>query len=434
MYNEYIYEKKLKEEQLKELENEKMIKYRKLHIKKREKLSNKYYQKIERFVMEALSDLESQFIKNNYFSKTKNNAKNKTDNTKQIIKKKKIINKRILSFNPLDTNKHKKEKEIHNPIKIFDNNTFNNTFTCFELPKMRFGIKNDLERIREDIYKRDGKLIDEKLLKNLNKKFIKQINKQKFDYLKIKKNNSISINNNMNPLNKSENLVIKRMNSPDKKDENLEKNKIFKNRILNSKLIKSITFNEKYNNSFYKSLTFSLLKNKNITISNKIKFNRLKNLLTPTQIKHPILNKKEKKERKILSPVNSINFYRTDDKEFLKFNKHINDINKSEEKFGESSDSSVNDNGQEEVQKKLITLNYPVLKETVKEKDDNKKNLIYLKKIIDEGVKEEEHPKKIFVHKNSVYINFYSDRRMSQFDKMKKYIFLKGKKKFKLVE
>ena len=230
MYNEYIYEKKLKEEQLKELENEKMIKYRKLHIKKREKLSNKYYQKIERFVMEALSDLESQFIKNNYFSKTKNNAKNKTDNIKQINKKKKIINRRILSFNPLDTNKFKKEKDIHNPIKIIDNNTFNNTFTCFELPKMRFGIKNDLERIREDIYRRDGKLIDEKLLKSLNKKFIKQINKQKFDYLKIKKNNSISINNNINPLNKSENLVIKRMNSPDKKDENLEKNKIFKNR------------------------------------------------------------------------------------------------------------------------------------------------------------------------------------------------------------
>ena len=44
MYNEYIYEKKLKEEQIKELENEKKIKYRKLHIKKREKLSNKYYQ------------------------------------------------------------------------------------------------------------------------------------------------------------------------------------------------------------------------------------------------------------------------------------------------------------------------------------------------------------------------------------------------------
>ena len=362
MYNEYIYEKKLKEEKLKELENEKMIKYRKLHIKKREKLSNKYYQKIERFVMEALSDLESQFIKNNYFSKTKNNAKNKTDNTKQIIKKKKIINKRILSFNPLDTNKYKKEKEIHNPIKIIDNNTFNNTFTCFELPKMRFGIKNDLERIREDIYKRDGKLIDEKLLKNLNKKFTKQINKQKFDYLKIKKNNSISINNNMNPLNKSENLVIKRMNSPDKKDENLEKNKIFKNRILNSKLIKSITFNEKYNNSFYKGLTFSLLNNKNITISNKIKFNRLKNLLTPTQIKHPILNKKEKKERKILSPVNSINFYRTDDKEFLKFNKRINDINKSEEKFEESSDSSVNDNGQEEVQKKINNFELSCIK------------------------------------------------------------------------
>ena len=183
------------------------------------------------------------------------------------------------------------------------------------------------------------------------------------------------------------------MNYSDKKDENLEKFKNFKNRILHSKLIKSITFNEKYKKiSFFKGMKYSLLNNKNITISNNTKLDRLKSILSPFKYSHPIIKTIEKKERNVLTPVNSIN-YHNDENEFIKFNINIHDPYKSEEKFEESSDSSVNDNGQEEIQKKLLTLDYPVLKEIIKgKKGDNKNDLIYLKKLIDEGIKvEEEH-------------------------------------------
>ena len=183
MYNEYIYEKQLKEKKLKELENEKMTKYRKFYIKKRDKLTKQYYQKVERFMREALNDLESQLFKNNYFKKSKNNFKNKTDNVKQNNKGKKVINKRIICNNSFIQNKYEKKKENHKIIKIMNNNKY----TASQLPKMRFGIKNDLERIRELLYKRDGKIIKEKYLKIMNEKIIKQISKQNFDFLKIKK-------------------------------------------------------------------------------------------------------------------------------------------------------------------------------------------------------------------------------------------------------
>ena len=387
MYNEYIYEKQLKEKKLKELENEKMTKYRKFYIKKRDKLTKQYYQKVERFMREALNDLESQLFKNNYFKKSKNNFKNKTDNVKRNNKEKKIINRRIICNNSFIQNKYEKKKENHKIIKMMNNNKY----TASQLPKMRFGIKNDLERIRELLYKRDGKIIKEKYLKIMNEKIIKQISKQNFDFLKIKKNNSI--NNNINLLNTSGNSFLMNMNYSDKKDENLEKFKNFKNRILHSKLIKSITFNEKYKKiSFFKGMKYSLLNNKNITISNNTKLDRLKSILSPFKYSHPIIKTIEKKERNVLTPVNSIN-YHNDENEFIKFNINIHDPYKSEEKFEESSDSSVNDNGQEEIQKKLLTLDYPVLKETIKgKKGDNKNDLIYLKKLIDEGIKvEEEH-------------------------------------------
>ena len=107
-------------------------------------------------------------------SHEKNNFKNKTDNVKRNNKEKKVINRRIICNNSFIQNKYEKKKENHKIIKMMNNNKY----TASQLPKMRFGIKNDLERIREDIYKRDGKLIDEKLLKSLNKKFIKQIKTQ----------------------------------------------------------------------------------------------------------------------------------------------------------------------------------------------------------------------------------------------------------------
>jgi hypothetical protein len=212
MYNEYIYEKKLNEEKQKEIENEKMIKFRQIHIKKREKLSKQYYQKIQRFMINVINDLESKSNTKSYFNRQKINENNKTN----ITDKRKVnIKKRIFSYNSANNKKHKILKIHFSPLKNIENNTVNS----FKQPKMRFSPKNDLERIREDIYKRDGKIIDEKVLLKLNKKYRKNINNHVYDFLKTNQNNSNSVNN-IYPLNISENLILKNFDETSKKEEN----------------------------------------------------------------------------------------------------------------------------------------------------------------------------------------------------------------------
>ncbi len=426
MYNEYIYEKKLNEKKQKEIENEKQLKFRLIHIKKREKLSNKYYQKIQRFMINVINDLESKSNKKGYFGRPKIKEINKTN---IIDKRKANINKRIFSYNSSNHKKHKILKIHFSPLKNIDNNTVNS----FEQPKMRFSPKNDLERIREDIYKRDGKIIDEKFLMKLNKKFKKNINNHVYDFLKTNQNNSNSINN-IYPLNISENLVLKNLDETSKKEENGKEYKIFKNRILNSKLIKNITCNEKYNyKTFYQGLTFSLMNHKNIIDEIKTKFNKRKHILTPIKTNNVVLKKRQQKDKEETCQVNSINFYHDGMKKFRKYNKKMNNKMKKGKLFEESSDSSINDNGQEEIFKKIISLNYPVLSETIEEKKtENRNNLSYLRNLFEED-KKEEHQKKIFVHNSNDYINYYVEKKRKEIDKKKKYVFLKGKNKYILI-
>jgi len=426
MYNEYIYEKKLNEEKQKEIESEKKIKFRQIHIKKREKLSKQYYQKIQRFMINVINDLESKSNTKSYFDKKKINENNKTN----ITDKRKVnIKKRIFSYNSANNKKHKILKTRFSPLKNIENNTVNS----FEQPKMRFSPKNDLERIREDIYKRDGKIIEEKVLLKLNKKYRKNINNHVYDFLKTNQNNSNSINN-IYPLNISENLILKNFDETSKKEENGKEYKIFKNRILNSKLIKNITCNEKYNyKTFYQGLTFSLLNHKNIMDEIKTKLNKKKQILTPIKTNKDVIKTKPKKDKEETSQINSINFYQDDMKKFRKYNKKLNTKKKKGKLFEESSDSSINDNGQEEIFKKIISLNYPVLSETIEEKKtENKNNLLYLKNLFEED-KKEEHQKKIFVHNSNDYINYYVEKKRKEIDKRKKYVFLKGKNKYILV-
>ena len=417
MYNEYIYEKKLNEEKLKEIENEKQIKFRKIHIKKREKLSKQYYQKIERFMIGVINELESKSKQKSHFNRPKIKDNNKTN----ILDKKKVnINKRIFSYNSAKNKKLKILKVPFSPLKNIDNNTV----TYFELPKMRFSPKNDLERIREDIYKRDGKIIDEKFIWKLNKKYRKNINDHIYDFLKINQNNQNSINN-IYPLNISENMILKNLDDSSKRNESEKKYKIFKNRILNSKLIQNITCNEKYNyKTFYQGLAFSLITHKNTNNMNKTKFNKIKPISSPIKTNTEILKKKIQKEKNEISRINSINFYQNDMKKFHKYNKKYNNELRKGTIFEDSSDSSINDNGQEEIFKKIISLNYPILNETIEEKKtENKNNLLYLKNLFEEDQKEEEHQKKVFVHNNKDYFNYYAEKKRNEIDKRKKYFF-----------
>ena len=251
--------------------------------------------------------------------------------------------------------------------------------------------------------------------------------------MKTNQNNSNSVNN-IYPLNISENLILKNFDETSKKEENGKEYKIFKNRILNSKLIKNITCNEKYNyKTFYQGLTFSLLNHKNIMDEIKTKLNKKKQILTPIKTNKDVIKTKTKKDKEETSQINSINFYQDDMKKFRKYNKKLNIKKKKGKLFEESSDSSINDNGQEEIFKKIISLNYPVLSETIEEKKtENKNNLLYLKNLFEED-KKEEHQKKIFVHNSNDYINYYVEKKRKEIDKRKKYIFLKGKNKYILV-
>ena len=66
-----------------------------------------------------------------------------------------------------------------------------NTLTNNELPKMKLRKKNDFERIKENLLKRDGIEFDEKLLKKLSDKHKKYISKQTYSFLKTNENNKI---------------------------------------------------------------------------------------------------------------------------------------------------------------------------------------------------------------------------------------------------
>lgn len=424
MYNEYIYEKKLNEEKSKEIKNEKMIKYRKIHLKKREELSKQYYEKIQRFMINIINELELKSNKPNYFNRPKIIEDNKTST---IPKVKKIINKRIFSYNSASKNKHKYSKISISPLKSIEVTSPN----LFELPKMRFSAINDFERIK-DIYARNGKVIDNKILKKLNKKFRKTINEHDYDFLRTNQNNTNSINN-IYPSNITENPLLKNIDDSSKKVVNENHYKIFKNKILNSKLIKNITLNEKYKcKTFYQGLTFSLINKKNINTNTNKKFNqtKIKPILTPTQTHQNLLHLKNHKEKE---ESNTLNFYQDYMKKFIKFNDKLKQNNKNDKLFEESSDSSSNDNGQGEILKKIISLNHPVLSEPTEEKKTENKNiLLYLKNLFKEEQKEE-HQQKKFIQNDNEYNNDLIEKKFNKIDKKKKYIFLRGKRKYILV-
>ena len=245
MYNQYIYEKKINEEKLKQIENEKQKHFQKIYLKKRDKLSRQYNQKIHSFMLKLVSEMEP--TKNGYFDRHNIKEIRSDKRINSSHKKKRYIKERIYSYNPKNTIK-KKEMKITSLSNMKNND---NTLTNNELPKMKLRKKNDFERIKENLLKRDGIEFDEKLLKKLSDKHKKYISKQTYSFLKTNENNNMSEpNNKIYQINKGQNIIL------EQKDNNLKTEKwndnqkyaIFKNKILNSKLIIDITNNEKYQN------------------------------------------------------------------------------------------------------------------------------------------------------------------------------------------
>ena len=86
---------------------------------------------------------------------------------------------------------------------------------------------------------------------------------------------------------------------------------------------------------------------------------------------------------------------------------------------------SINDNGQKEIIKKIITLHYPLLREkNIDKKDELKNNLEYLKKLCIEKKKivyrKEEKEKE---DNNNEIINYIIERKNNKSNKNKKYAY-----------
>ena len=424
MYNEYIYEKKLNEEKQKQIENEKQMHFRKLYLKRREKLSRQYNKKIHSFMLQLLSEMEP--IKKSYFARHKIQETNSVKETNIYKRTKSNLNERILSYSPTINNiKKQKKKPFFSPLKNIDNKTIN----FFELPKMKFSKKSDFERIKENIVRRDGKEFDEEFLRKLSEKHKKSINKQTFSFLKTNQNNNINDSiNKIDPSNNNQKIFLEQNN--DKENEEWNKNQkyfLFKNKLLNSKLIIDITNNEKYKSkTFYQGLIQSLLFRKNNNNFGKNKFKKNNPIVTPRYNINKILNKRTKKDKDDKIHANSINFYQDRLKKFDKlFHKHKeNDKNYSES--DESSDSSINDNGHKEIIKKIITLHYPLLRENDNNKSDElKNNLQYLKNMFIKNKKEkyqDEEIKKIEKNDNEI-LNYLSLRKKNEIDKKRNIFF-----------
>ena len=424
MYNEYIYEKKLNEEKQKQIENEKQMHFRKLYLKRREKLSRQYNKKIHSFMLQLLSEMEP--IKKSYFARHKIQETNSVKETNIYKRTKSNLNERILSYSPTINNiKKQKKKPFFSPLKNIDNKTIN----FFELPKMKFSKKSDFERIKENIVRRDGKEFDEEFLRKLSEKHKKSINKQTFSFLKTNQNNNINDSiNKIDPSNNNQKIFLEQNN--DKENEEWNKNQkyfLFKNKLLNSKLIIDITNNEKYKSkTFYHGLIQSLLFRKNSNNFGKNKFKKNNPIVTPRYNINKILNKRTKKDKDDKIHANSINFYQDRLKKFDKlFHKHKeNDKNYSES--DESSDSSINDNGHKEIIKKIITLHYPLLRENDNNKSDElKNNLQYLKNMFIKNKKEkyqDEEIKKIEKNDNEI-LNYLSLRKKNEINKKRNIFF-----------
>ena len=133
-------------------------------------------------MLKLVSEMEP--TKNGYFDRHNIKEIRSDKRINSSHKKKRYIKERIYSYNPKNTIK-KKEMKI---TSLSNMKNIDNTLTNNELPKMKLRKKNDFERIKENLLKRDGIEFDEKLLKKLSDKHKKYISKQTYSFLKTNEN------------------------------------------------------------------------------------------------------------------------------------------------------------------------------------------------------------------------------------------------------
>ena len=152
---------------------------------------------------------------------------------------------------------------------------------------------------------------------------------------------------------------------------------------------------------------------------------KIKPVLSPSYRVNKISNKRTTKDKEEKIYANSINFYQEHLKQFDKLFQKQKELNKNYSLSEESSDMSINDNGQKEIIKKIITLHYPLLREkNIDKKDELKNNLEYLKKLCIEKKKivyrKEEKEKE---DNNNEIINYIIERKNNKSNKNKKYAY-----------
>ena len=417
MYNKYIYEKQLKEKEIEKKNIEKIKKIKRIRLKKRKELAKKYYEKVNNFMYNMIEKPVIVNNSNNQLHLKKNNEDEKVSTFQSSdmtipINKKEIIEKKINLFNKnnikslSNDNRKKREKTFYsnNDLIIMKNSNDKKIVHTFNQPTMRFKAKNDSERILDAIYLNRGKYVDNyaiiKINKRYNKKSLKMIkNSEEFQYKNNEKKNKnstnnilinythnknnclLSLNNNEETLNKTK-KVIENFSPKNKILEYKKNKKYFSNKIINSKLIKNIT--EKYHSkTFFQGLEFSLLNINNNNLK-KTGFNFKKNKQNTNNISEyseyyynnyfTLKNKKNEIDT-------SLNFYYNDVKRFHKSIQRLIYENALGDSLDQSSDSSINDNGQEEIFKKVLELNHPILGESERKIKIKNNSLNHIKKL-----------------------------------------------------
>ena len=375
MFNLYIYEKRLKDKNLQETEKiNKKIKHD-LHVKKRNHLAEKFYQKINDFLIDIIR--KPIIINNNYYNE-KEKKKNNSFCLYKFQTDKERIEKLLNSDAKYNNNKNNPKKLNRSQSNIIFNNnsinSFQNVFNnddfihinnhhhehiCGDIinqPSMKFKPRNDLERIIETI--------------NMNKSIYLKKNK----YIKFRKENDekemIHNNNDVGMIISYGEKNHKKNNSSEKKDKfyNKEKNNILNKKINLSNVVKNMT--ERYHSkTYFNSIEQALLFNKE---EDKKIFKKFKkyNKNNPKTFKMnkssvemnflPKINNKDSQDLNEYSDRNNY-FKKFNNKKKILFRKNefidnsINDI---------SLDLSLDENDKNYVIDKILKLNNPISQDT----------------------------------------------------------------------
>lgn len=436
MFNLYTYEKRLKDKEQQEQQKTKNIINRELYVKNRDKLAQKFYKKMNKFLFEMIK--KPIVINNTYYQpkeKKNNNSfclfKFQTD--RERIEK--LLNSELKFKNEKNKNSDRKIKRsqsniINDYIKyneelndmdidvdIYDFNISSNYKNknieddIINQPSMKFKPRNDFERILDSINMNQGLIKEDKITK-INKKYGKKLfdqkqkekGKNKIKKILVESNN----NSNNNIINDKDILIAfdkKTTNNSDKINQNnilyyknLKLNK--KKNNLNDKInlsntVKNITeryHSKTYFNSIEQAIMCNIQKNKKIISKIKTK-NNIKNSKNKMNYSSSAINffpHINKNKNNNIDPGNTKGY--SDINRYTRINnnkkKYKNNFRKTEymndDINNNSSNTSNNDiNKKEEIIEQILKLNDPGFYNTKSNKlnKNQKQNLMILKKM-----------------------------------------------------